>query len=52
MRILKSFKKILWSLTVAIMVGLHNFYHQEYHSPDELKAKIENIQEESDSSGK
>lgn len=38
-------RKFFWSLLIAFMVGMHNFYHQEYHSPDDLKSKIENIQE-------
>ena len=50
--IILHIRKLFWSFLVALMVGMHNFYHQEYHNPDDLKCKIENIQEESDDSDK
>lgn len=52
MKIFQRIKNIIWSLIVAFMVGIHNFYHQEYNNPDDLKRKIECIQEVEDNSVK
>jgi len=44
MKMFQRIKNITWSLIIAFMVGVHNFYHQEYNSPDDLKRKIECVQ--------
>jgi len=48
----KPIKKLLWALTVAFMIGVHNFYKQEMDSPDSIVSSIEIDAEEEDSSPK
>lgn len=36
-------RRILWALTVAFMIGMHNFYRGEDKSPDNFGTTIEMI---------
>ncbi|MDH5474688.1 MAG: hypothetical protein OEX22_03250 [Cyclobacteriaceae bacterium] len=52
MKLLKRVQHLVWSLLIAFMVGMHNFYHQEYNSPDDLKQKIECIKKIEDNANR
>ena len=40
-RLFKYLKKQIWSLIVAYMVGLHNFYHGDNKGADDIAIKVE-----------
>ena len=40
-RLFKYLKKQIWSLIVAYMIGLHNFYHGDNKSADDIAIKVE-----------
>lgn len=44
----KSAKKLAWALTVAFMIGVHNFYTGETKSKDDIVFQIEHDVEEED----
>lgn len=46
-RLFKYLKRQLWSLIVAYMVGLHNFYYGDDKSPDDImiRTEINEVQE-------
>ncbi|GAB3228342.1 hypothetical protein J0A67_14355 [Algoriphagus aestuariicola] len=48
----RPFRRLLWALIVAFMVGVHNFYKQEMDSPDSIVSSIEMDSEENDSTPK
>ena len=45
-------KKFLWTIIVAYMVGIHNFYKQDDKTPEDIVIKIEDIETQEDSSPK
>ncbi len=51
-KFLRPFRRIVWAIIVAFMVGVHNFYKQEMDSPDSIVSSIEIDAEEEDSSAK
>lgn len=50
--IVRYLRRIMWSLIVAFMVGVHNFYKQEMDSPDSIVSSIQMDEEQDDSSTK
>lgn len=46
----KSIKNLLWALTVAFMLGVHNFYKGETKSKDDIVSHIEKHYEAEDDS--
>ena len=48
----RPFRRLLWALIVAFMVGVHNFYKQEMDSPDSIVNSIEIDEREDDSAPK
>ncbi|WP_169724999.1 hypothetical protein [Algoriphagus terrigena] len=51
-KFLRPFRRLLWALIVAFMVGVHNFYKQEMDSPDSIVNSIEIDEREDDSAPK
>ncbi|WP_175454263.1 hypothetical protein [Algoriphagus alkaliphilus] len=51
-RVFRPFRRLMWALIVAFMVGVHNFYKQEMDSPDSIVNSIEIDKEEEDSAPK
>ncbi|PZX57990.1 hypothetical protein LV85_00176 [Algoriphagus chordae] len=47
--LIRYIRRIMWSLIVAFMVGIHNFYKQEMDSPDSIVSSIQMDEEEDDS---
>ena len=49
LRLFKYLKRQLWSLIVAYMVGLHNFYYGDDKSPDDImiRAEMNEVQQNS-----
>jgi hypothetical protein len=47
LRLFKYLKRQLWSLIVAYMVGLHNFYYGDNKSADDImiRAEMNEVQE-------
>lgn len=39
-RFVNSLKKIIWTLLVAYMIGLHNVFKQETKTPDDIVITI------------
>lgn len=35
-RLLRSVRNIIWAVTVAYMLGIHNVYRQEDKTPDDI----------------
>ncbi|WP_158530481.1 hypothetical protein [Algoriphagus yeomjeoni] len=50
--IIRHIRRFLWSLIVAFMVGIHNFYKQEMDSADSIVSSIQMDEEQDDSSPK
>ncbi|WP_339875409.1 hypothetical protein [uncultured Algoriphagus sp.] len=50
--IIRYIRRIMWSLIVAFMVGVHNFYKQEMDSPDSIVSSIQLDEEDEDSAPK
>ena len=36
----------MWTIIVAYMIGIHNFYREEQKDPDDIIYTIENIEEQ------
>lgn len=51
-KLVRPFRRLLWALIVAFMVGVHNFYKQEMDSADTIVSSIEIDSEEKDGSPK
>lgn len=51
-QIMRYFRRLMWALIVAFMVGIHNFYKQEMDSPDSIVSSIQLDEEAEDSSPK
>ncbi len=51
-KLFRPFRRLLWALTVAFMVGVHNFYKQEMDSADSIVSSIQIDSEEEDGSPK
>lgn len=49
---LRYLKRQVWAIVVAYMVGIHNFYKQENKTPEDIVIKIEDVEEQEDSSPK
>ncbi len=45
-KLVRGTRKFFWTILVAFMVALHNFYKGEYHSPDDLRPKIDPTEQE------
>jgi hypothetical protein len=45
-KLVQGTRKFFWAILVAFMVALHNFYKGEYHSPDDLRPKIDPTEQE------
>ncbi|MEB2783365.1 hypothetical protein [Algoriphagus persicinus] len=50
--IVRFLRRLTWSLIVAFMVGVHNFYKQEMESADSIVSSIQMDEEEEDASPK
>ncbi|MBN7809426.1 hypothetical protein J0A68_00575 [Algoriphagus sp. H41] len=51
-KLFRPFRRLVWALIVAFMVGVHNFYKQEMDSPDSIVSSIQLDEEEEDASPK
>ena len=51
-QLLRYLRRQAWAIIVAYMVGIHNFYKGEQKTPEDIVIKIEDIEEQEDSSPK
>ena len=48
-RLMTRMRRMVWAIIVAYMLGLHNFYHGEDKTQDDIafKAEVIDVQEDS-----
>ncbi len=51
-QIIRFVKRKIWTILVAYMVGIHNFYKEEDKTPDDIVITIEDNESQEDSAPK